>query len=154
MAEVGKLQEGSAAVGLLLPWHGTACRFCVSIPALGVEPWQSQACRGCAGCAVLCGVTWPLSPQPPELEQLGRVVELDSDMADITQEPAQEALAEDLAEEQEAVPASTHIASTQGINPYVLQVSVCCPPLSWRGLGKGGSTSQGCISLPEGVYSL
>lgn len=100
-----------------------------------------------------CGVTWPLSPQPPELEQLGRVVELDSDMADITQEPAQEALAEDLAEEQEAVPASTHIASTQGINPYVLQVSVCCPPLSWRGLGKGGSTSQGCISLPEGVYT-
>ncbi|NXB03607.1 NUP98 protein, partial [Cnemophilus loriae] len=61
--------------------------------------------------------------QPPELEQLGRVVELDSDMADITQEPAQEPLAEDaLAEEQEAVPASTHIASTQGINPYVLQI--------------------------------
>ncbi|KAI1241414.1 hypothetical protein IHE44_0004887 [Lamprotornis superbus] len=60
--------------------------------------------------------------QPPELEQLGRVVELDSDMADITQEPAQEPLAEDtLAEEQEAVPASTHIASSQGINPYVLQ---------------------------------
>ncbi|NXB78736.1 NUP98 protein, partial [Donacobius atricapilla] len=62
------------------------------------------------------------SAQPPELEQLGRVVELDSDMADITQEPAQEPLAEDLAEEQEAVPASTHIASTQGINPYVLQI--------------------------------
>ncbi|NXB27054.1 NUP98 protein, partial [Rhagologus leucostigma] len=61
--------------------------------------------------------------QPPELEQLGRVVELDSDMADITQEPAPEPLAEDaLAEEQEAVPASTHIASTQGINPYVLQI--------------------------------
>ncbi|XP_066033346.1 nuclear pore complex protein Nup98-Nup96 isoform X2 [Chamaea fasciata] len=60
--------------------------------------------------------------QPPELEQLGRVVELDSDMADITQEPAQEPLAQDLAEEQEAVPASTHIASTQGINPYVLQI--------------------------------
>ncbi|KAF2984814.1 hypothetical protein EK904_013787 [Melospiza melodia maxima] len=61
--------------------------------------------------------------QPLELEQLGRLVELDSDMADVTQEPAQEPLAEDaLAEEQEAVPASTHIASTQGINPYVLQI--------------------------------
>ncbi|RMB89601.1 hypothetical protein DUI87_34024 [Hirundo rustica rustica] len=60
--------------------------------------------------------------QPPELEQLGRVVELDSDMADITQELAHEPLAEELAEEQEAVPASTHIASTQGINPYVLQI--------------------------------
>uniref|UniRef100_A0A8C5T9W2 Nuclear pore complex protein Nup98-Nup96 n=1 Tax=Malurus cyaneus samueli TaxID=2593467 RepID=A0A8C5T9W2_9PASS len=69
------------------------------------------------------GVTWSLYPQPPELEQLGRVVELDSDMADITQEPAPEPFGEDaLAEEQEAVPASTHIASTQGINPYVLQI--------------------------------
>uniref|UniRef100_A0A8C5T9V5 Nuclear pore complex protein Nup98-Nup96 n=1 Tax=Malurus cyaneus samueli TaxID=2593467 RepID=A0A8C5T9V5_9PASS len=63
------------------------------------------------------------APPPPELEQLGRVVELDSDMADITQEPAPEPFGEDaLAEEQEAVPASTHIASTQGINPYVLQI--------------------------------
>lgn len=93
--------------------------------------------------AELCsvGVTRPLYPQPPEPEQLGRVVELDSDMADITQEPAQEPLAEELAEEQEAVPASTHIASTRGINPYVLQVGVL-PLLSGRGLGKG----MECIS--------
>lgn len=86
-------------------------------------------------------MTWPLSPQPPELEQLGRVVELDSDMADITQEPAQEPLAEDaLAEEQEAVPASTHIASSRGINPYVLQVSAAPAP-SRTGLGR-------CLHLP------
>lgn len=82
------------------------------------------------------------------------MVELDSDMADITQEPAQEPLAEDtLAEEQEAVPASTHIASTQGINPYVLQVSVLLPLfLPRRGLGKW-STSQGWICLPKGVHT-
>lgn len=93
-------------------------------------------------------MTWPLYPQPPELEQLGRVVELDSDMADITQEPAQEPLAEDaLAEEQEAVPASTHIASTQGINPYVLQVSVLLPLfLPRRGLGSGALLKDGFAS--------
>ncbi|NXK46486.1 NUP98 protein, partial [Chauna torquata] len=61
--------------------------------------------------------------QTPEVEQLGRVVELDSDMADITQEPPQESVLEDnMVEEQEAVPASTHIASTLGINPHVLQI--------------------------------
>ncbi|XP_009996804.1 PREDICTED: nuclear pore complex protein Nup98-Nup96 [Chaetura pelagica] len=61
--------------------------------------------------------------QTPEVEQLGRVVELDSDMADITQEPPLESLGEDnVLEEQEAVPASTHIASTLGINPHVLQI--------------------------------
>ncbi|XP_068024646.1 nuclear pore complex protein Nup98-Nup96 [Melanerpes formicivorus] len=61
--------------------------------------------------------------QSPEVEQLGRVVELDSDMADITQEPAQEPAGEDnLAEEQEVLPASTHIASTLGVNPYALQI--------------------------------
>ncbi|XP_062423496.1 nuclear pore complex protein Nup98-Nup96 isoform X5 [Rhea pennata] len=61
--------------------------------------------------------------QTPEVEQLGRVVELDSDMADITQEPLQESILEDnMIEEQEAVPASTHIASTLGINPHVLQI--------------------------------
>ncbi|NXF89899.1 NUP98 protein, partial [Eubucco bourcierii] len=66
----------------------------------------------------------PTSPaQSPEVEQLGRVVELDSDMADITQEPAQELGGEEkVAEEQEAVPASTHIASGLGVNPYVLQI--------------------------------
>ncbi|XP_068276497.1 nuclear pore complex protein Nup98-Nup96 isoform X2 [Nyctibius grandis] len=61
--------------------------------------------------------------QTPEVEQLGRVVELDSDMADITQEPPQEPAVEDnMVEEQEAVPASAHIASTLGINPHVLQI--------------------------------
>ncbi|KAM9247526.1 nuclear pore complex protein Nup98-Nup96 isoform 2-T2 [Leptosomus discolor] len=61
--------------------------------------------------------------QTPEVEQLGRVVELDSDMADITQELPPEPAAEDSRmEEQEAVPASTHIASTLGINPHVLQI--------------------------------
>uniref|UniRef100_A0A8C0AVR6 Nuclear pore complex protein Nup98-Nup96 n=1 Tax=Buteo japonicus TaxID=224669 RepID=A0A8C0AVR6_9AVES len=61
--------------------------------------------------------------QTPEVEQLGRVVELDSDMADITQEPPQEStVADNMIEEQEAVPASTHIASTLGINPHVLQI--------------------------------
>uniref|UniRef100_A0A8D0F3J9 Nuclear pore complex protein Nup98-Nup96 n=1 Tax=Strix occidentalis caurina TaxID=311401 RepID=A0A8D0F3J9_STROC len=61
--------------------------------------------------------------QSPEVEQLGRVVELDSDMADITQEPPQDfAVEESAVEEQEAVPASTHIASTLGINPHVLQI--------------------------------
>ncbi|NWU53740.1 NUP98 protein, partial [Dromas ardeola] len=60
---------------------------------------------------------------PPEVEQLGRVVELDSDMADITQEPPQESVVEDnMIEEPEAVPASTHIASTLGINPHILQI--------------------------------
>uniref|UniRef100_A0A8V5GP24 Nuclear pore complex protein Nup98-Nup96 n=1 Tax=Melopsittacus undulatus TaxID=13146 RepID=A0A8V5GP24_MELUD len=61
--------------------------------------------------------------QTPDVEQLGRMVELDSDMADITQEPPQEPLLEDnVMEEQEAVPASAHIASTLGINPHVLQI--------------------------------
>lgn len=97
-------------------------------------------------------MTWPLYPQPLELEQLGRVVELDSDMADITQEPAPEPLAEDaLAEEQEALPASTHIASSQGINPYVLQVSVLpcsCPGGAWRArerFPRMHSPPQGCL---------
>lgn len=71
--------------------------------------------------------------QTPEVEQLGRVVELDSDMADITQEPPQEStVADNMIEEQEAVPASTHIASTLGINPHVLQVSVLQLPSSER----------------------
>ncbi|XP_010178236.1 PREDICTED: LOW QUALITY PROTEIN: nuclear pore complex protein Nup98-Nup96-like, partial [Mesitornis unicolor] len=65
----------------------------------------------------------PAQSRTPEVEQPGRVVELDSDMADITQEPPHEAVVEDnLMEEPEAVPASTHIASTLGINPHVLQV--------------------------------
>ncbi|XP_065279525.1 nuclear pore complex protein Nup98-Nup96 [Emys orbicularis] len=66
----------------------------------------------------------PMPPsQSPEVEQLGSVVELDSDMADITQEPAQDSILEDsITEEPELVPASTHIASSLGINPHVLQI--------------------------------
>lgn len=71
-----------------------------------------------------------MCPQSPEVEQLGRVVELDSDMADVTQEPPREAPPEDgAAEEPEAVPASTHIASSLGVNPHVLQVSAAPVPL-------------------------
>ncbi|XP_050188725.1 nuclear pore complex protein Nup98-Nup96 [Myiozetetes cayanensis] len=87
------------------------------VPPPGHLPPQQMALNG-----------KPTPPaQPLELEQLGRVVELDSDMADITQEPPQEQPQEpfgedSLAEEQEAVPASTHIASTHGVNPYVLQI--------------------------------
>ncbi|NXX51457.1 NUP98 protein, partial [Tricholaema leucomelas] len=83
------------------------------VPPPGLLPPQQMTLNG-----------KPTPPaQSPEVEQLGRVVELDSDMADITQEPAQELGGEDnLAEEQEAVPASTHIASTLGVNPYVLQI--------------------------------
>ncbi|XP_061485203.1 nuclear pore complex protein Nup98-Nup96 isoform X2 [Rhineura floridana] len=59
----------------------------------------------------------------PDVEQLGKVVEFDSDMADITQEPAQDFVVEEsLAEEQEPVPASTHIASSLDINPHTLQI--------------------------------
>lgn len=75
-----------------------------------------------------------MCPQTPEVEQLGRVVELDSDMADITQELPQESVLEDnMMEEQEAVPASTHIASTLGINPHVLQVGVLYFPPKGEG---------------------
>ncbi|XP_051005035.1 nuclear pore complex protein Nup98-Nup96 isoform X2 [Acomys russatus] len=65
----------------------------------------------------------PPQSQSPEVEQLGRVVELDSDMVDITQEPVLESvLEESVPEEQEPVSASTHIASSLGINPHVLQI--------------------------------
>lgn len=57
------------------------------------------------------------------MEQLGRVVELDSDMVDITQEPVLDSVLEEcVPEDQEPVSASTHIASSLGINPHVLQV--------------------------------
>ncbi|NWX20069.1 NUP98 protein, partial [Aegotheles bennettii] len=83
------------------------------VPPPGLLPPQQMTLNG-----------KPTPPsQTPEVEQLGRVVELDSDMADITQEPPQEIAVEDnMMEEQEAVPASTHIASTLGINPHVLQI--------------------------------
>ncbi|XP_077902728.1 nuclear pore complex protein Nup98-Nup96 isoform X6 [Ictidomys tridecemlineatus] len=65
----------------------------------------------------------PPQSQSPEVEQLGRVVELDSDMVDITQEPVLDfALEESVPEDQEPVSASTHIASSLGINPHVLQI--------------------------------
>nr|XP_033803270.1 nuclear pore complex protein Nup98-Nup96 isoform X3 [Geotrypetes seraphini] len=62
-------------------------------------------------------------PQSPVVEQLGRVVELDSDMADITQEQLLETtLEDDSTEEQEPISASSHIASSLGINPHTLQI--------------------------------
>ncbi|XP_023394777.1 nuclear pore complex protein Nup98-Nup96 isoform X4 [Loxodonta africana] len=65
----------------------------------------------------------PPQSQSPEVEQLGRVVELDSDMVDITQEPVLDSvLEESMPEDQEPVSASTHIASSLGINPHVLQI--------------------------------
>ncbi|XP_058519473.1 nuclear pore complex protein Nup98-Nup96 isoform X5 [Ochotona princeps] len=65
----------------------------------------------------------PPQSQSPEVEQLGRVVELDSDMIDITQEPVLDSMVEEsVAEDQEPVSASTHIASSLGINPHVLQI--------------------------------
>nr|KAF6466740.1 nucleoporin 98 and 96 precursor [Rousettus aegyptiacus] len=65
----------------------------------------------------------PPQSQSPEVEQLGRVVELDSDMVDITQEPVLDSmLEENVPEDQEPVSASTHIASSLGINPHVLQI--------------------------------
>ncbi|XP_036603753.1 nuclear pore complex protein Nup98-Nup96 isoform X1 [Trichosurus vulpecula] len=65
----------------------------------------------------------PSQSQSPEVEELGRVVELDSDMIDITQEPVLDSIVEEIVpEEQEPVSASTHIASSLGINPHVLQI--------------------------------
>ncbi|XP_053312712.1 nuclear pore complex protein Nup98-Nup96 isoform X2 [Spea bombifrons] len=72
----------------------------------------------------LNGELTPPPPQAAEVEQLGRVLELDSDMADITQEPLLDSAAEprDPPEEQEPLSASSHIASSLGINPHALQV--------------------------------
>ncbi|XP_025029555.1 nuclear pore complex protein Nup98-Nup96 isoform X1 [Python bivittatus] len=59
----------------------------------------------------------------PEADHLGKIVEFDSDMADITQELLQDSVVEEnLVEEQEPVPASMHIASSLDINPHALQV--------------------------------
>ncbi|XP_055493395.1 nuclear pore complex protein Nup98-Nup96 isoform X1 [Leucoraja erinacea] len=64
-----------------------------------------------------------LMEQSAMLQQVGRVLELDSDMADITQEPAPDGLLdEDMTEEQEPVSASSHIASSLGVDPHTLQV--------------------------------
>ncbi|KAG8544950.1 hypothetical protein GDO81_021581 [Engystomops pustulosus] len=63
-------------------------------------------------------------PQSPADEHLGRVLELDSDMADITQEPLLDSGPDDqdITEEQGPVSASSHIASSMGVNPHALQV--------------------------------
>ncbi|KAM9319705.1 LOW QUALITY PROTEIN: nuclear pore complex protein Nup98-Nup96 [Gastrophryne carolinensis] len=63
-------------------------------------------------------------PQSPGLEPMGRALELDSDMVDLTQEPALEVAAEDqdISEEQETVPAFSHMAFSMGVNPHALQV--------------------------------
>ncbi|XP_066475536.1 nuclear pore complex protein Nup98-Nup96 [Tiliqua scincoides] len=66
----------------------------------------------------------PSAPiKSPDIDQLGKVVEVDSDMADITQESAQDSVvAEGLAEEQEPMPASLQIASSLHVNPHTLQI--------------------------------
>ncbi|KAM8975297.1 nuclear pore complex protein Nup98-Nup96 isoform 2-T2 [Pelodytes ibericus] len=85
------------------------------IPPPGQQPLIQQA--------TLNGELTP-PPQSPEVEQLGRVLELDSDMADITQDQGLDMVMEtrDISEEQEPMSASSHIASTLGINPHALQV--------------------------------
>ncbi|XP_067889099.1 nuclear pore complex protein Nup98-Nup96 isoform X2 [Heterodontus francisci] len=71
--------------------------------------------------AQVCKPTLP--QENPVMQQLGRVTELDSDMADITQEPMPDAfLDEDSTEEQDPVSASSNIASSLGINPHTLQI--------------------------------
>uniref|UniRef100_H3A040 Nuclear pore complex protein Nup98-Nup96 n=1 Tax=Latimeria chalumnae TaxID=7897 RepID=H3A040_LATCH len=77
--------------------------------------------------AALSKVAAPIQSDSPSVEQLRRVTELDSDMADITQEPFPDNLTEEefSMEEQEAqgpLSASAHIASTMGINPHTLQI--------------------------------
>nr|XP_008121637.1 PREDICTED: nuclear pore complex protein Nup98-Nup96 [Anolis carolinensis] len=63
-----------------------------------------------------------------DAETLAKSMELDSDMADITQEApqafaaAEEEEEQGLAEEMEPVPASAHIASSLDINPHTLQI--------------------------------
>lgn len=65
----------------------------------------------------------PVQVQSPPVEQLGRVTELDSDMTDITQEPVPDSMTVDeITEDQEPMSASTHIASSLGINPHALQI--------------------------------
>ncbi|KAJ7320252.1 hypothetical protein JRQ81_019763 [Phrynocephalus forsythii] len=90
--------------------------------APGLQPGQAAPLQAAAA---LSGKLAPPS-KGPEVEQLGKIVELDADMADITLEPAQELSVEEeeesLAEAPEAVPASAHIASSLDINPHTLQI--------------------------------
>lgn len=86
-----------------------------ALPPPGQEPPPQQALPN--------GRPTP-PPQSPADEPLGRVMELDSDMADITQEPLLDSRADDqdIMEEQEPLSASSHIASSLGVNPHALQV--------------------------------
>ncbi|XP_070605466.1 nuclear pore complex protein Nup98-Nup96-like isoform X1 [Erythrolamprus reginae] len=59
----------------------------------------------------------------PEADHLGKGLEMDSDMVDVTQELPPESLAEEnRMEEQEPLPASARIASSLDINPHTLQI--------------------------------
>ncbi|KAM4697293.1 nuclear pore complex protein Nup98-Nup96 isoform 2-T2 [Discoglossus pictus] len=84
------------------------------VPPPGQQPLQQATLNG--------KLTPP--PQAPAVEHLGRVLELDSDMADITQEQSLDSAIEDqdITEEQEPLSASSHIASSLGVNPHALQV--------------------------------
>ncbi|XP_072432741.1 nuclear pore complex protein Nup98-Nup96 [Chiloscyllium punctatum] len=73
--------------------------------------------------AQICKPVKNLQLESPLMQQVGRVTEFDSDMADITQEPMPDSLLdEDISEDQELVSASSNIASSLGINPHSLQV--------------------------------
>eukprot|EP00061_Rhincodon_typus_P015602 g43371.t1 len=72
--------------------------------------------------AQVCKPVTTLQLESPLMQQVGRVNELDSDMADITQEPMPDSfLDEDISEDQDPVSASSNIASSLGINPHSLQ---------------------------------
>ncbi|XP_061106548.1 nuclear pore complex protein Nup98-Nup96 isoform X2 [Conger conger] len=78
--------------------------------------------------AALNGKATPQAQSSALLELLSRASEVDSDMADITQELPMEgedpdsAPLEDTPAEPEPVSVSSHIASAKGINPHVLQI--------------------------------
>ncbi|CAH2226048.1 nuclear pore complex Nup98-Nup96 isoform X1 [Pelobates cultripes] len=63
-------------------------------------------------------------PQSDAVQQPSRVLDLDSDMADVTQDQLQDSVMEpqEFFEEQESISASSHMASTMGVNPHALQV--------------------------------
>ncbi|KAG9351821.1 hypothetical protein JZ751_023072 [Albula glossodonta] len=89
-----------------------------------VPPAQQQV--------ALNGEPAPQAQSTAVLDLLSRVSEVDSDMADITQdlpldsmledEDRDSALHEETPAEPESVSASTHIASAKGINPHTLQI--------------------------------
>uniref|UniRef100_A0A8C7JX49 Nuclear pore complex protein Nup98-Nup96 n=1 Tax=Oncorhynchus kisutch TaxID=8019 RepID=A0A8C7JX49_ONCKI len=56
------------------------------------------------------------------LELLSRMSEVDSDMADITQDAPGESMLEEVGEKHNPVSASSQIASSMGINPHTLQI--------------------------------